>query len=341
MGLTSAMPTASAEALPIGVALSGISIPGAEIPDLRTRLRMASEAGVFDFVNRAPPDDEFPELFVAANEIGMRVLAGTFVYVAGRDEALFERNIVKGRLLGSVLHDVQLSSFHDDGHLLSNDEVADLYMRFFEFASRHEVTMGFEVHVNTWSEHFGRVEQVANLVERRGAPFCLTFDPSHVIFKIDNPHEQRVQDMQADINAGRLVLEPGRPGNVLKRWIEAGYVVHCHARSAVPNNPLNVWARHLDGSFGRGIQYPLIEPQTGEWHSPWTESRLDPWKATVRNLLHWHRRSADSQLRAITCEFIPAVDYGGGAKYSILAQNIACAMWLRATWREACDHEEG
>jgi hypothetical protein len=32
-------------------------------------------------------------------------------------------------------------------------------------------------------------------------------------------------------------------------------------------------------------------------------------------------------------EIIPAPDYGGGAKYSLLDNNVACANWLRALWK--------
>ena len=40
----------------------------------------------------------------------------------------------------------------------------------------------------------------------------MTLDHSHVIFKIDNPEEQKVQDMDKDIAAGTLELDPFKPG---------------------------------------------------------------------------------------------------------------------------------
>ena len=65
------------------------------------------------------------------------------------------------------------------------------------------------VHVNMWSEHYGRVMEVAQLVEARSVPYRMTLDHSHVIFKIDNPEEQEVLDMRPDVESGKVVLDWG------------------------------------------------------------------------------------------------------------------------------------
>jgi len=207
------------------------------------------------------------------------VLAGGWFYVRGRDEALFEQNIVKARLLGSRVHNVQLLTCHEDGHVLSDREVADFYLWAHDFAMRHGVVPCFEVHVNMWSEHFGRVAQ---------------------------------------------------------SWIEAGWVHHAHARAAIPANPKNIRARHPDGSFGRGIQYPFVEPAPGAYHSEWDGEKLEPWKRTMRDLLRYRARDPNSVLGQISCEHIPNIDYGAGQGYSIFDDNVACARWLRAEWIAAC-----
>jgi hypothetical protein len=163
----------------------------------------------------------------------------------------------------------------------------------------------------------------------------MTLDHSHVIFKIDNPKEQEIQGMRADVEAGRVVLDPFKPGAVTTQWIDANWVRLAHARAAVPNGPINVWAKHPDGSYGRGIQYPFVEPKPGEWHSAWDQARLEPWKEVVRHLFRHHARDPNSPLSHVSCEFIPPPDYGGGAKYSIFEQNVACARWLRETWGAA------
>src|SRR3546814_7670654 len=74
-----------------------------------------------------------------------------------------------------------------------------------------------------WSEHFGRVAKVAEKVETRGVPFRMTLDHSHVIFKIDNPEEQEILGMRADVDSGAVVLDPDAPGNVCDLWIGRGW----------------------------------------------------------------------------------------------------------------------
>src|SRR3546814_7730137 len=114
------------------------------------------------------------------------------------------------------------------------------------------------------------------MVEARGLPWRMTLYHSHVIFQIDHPEEQEVSGIREDVEAGRLVLDPFRPGHVCGTWIDAGWVRHCHARSAVPANPRNVAAVGADGRPGRGIQYPFVDPGPGVWHADWAGARLAP-----------------------------------------------------------------
>lgn len=327
--------------LKFGCTANGTTHQDTNVPDIATKVRMVKEAGVFDYFDRSPPDEEFRDLLKACERHDLPVLASGWFYTLGRDEALFERNILKGRLLGTKVHNVQVMTEHADGHVLSNDEVADYYLRAHDFGMRHEVTPCFEVHVNMWSEHYGRVAQVAELVRRRGVPFRMTLDHSHVIFKMDNPKEQEVQGMRADVEAGRVVLDPFRPGNVARQWIDANYVFHAHARAAVPANPVNTWGRHPDGRVGRGIQYPFVKPGPGEYLAEWDERRLEPWKRVVRDLLEHHAAHDDSPIGQISCEHIPAPDYGMGHKYSIFEQNVACARWMREEWAKALEAAAG
>ncbi len=328
------------EKLKIGCTGGGATRSDTDIPDIAAKVRMIKESGAFDYIDRSPPDEEFRDLYKASERHDLPVLAGGWFYSLGRDEPLYERNIVKARLLGARVHNVQVLTAHADGHVLSDLEVAEFYLRAYEFGMRHEVVPCFEVHVNMWSEHFGRVERVAAEVGRRGVPFHMTLDHSHVIFKMDNPVEQDVQGMRADVEAGRLILDPAKPGNVCSRWISAGYVHHAHARAAVPANPVNISARHPDGGFGRGIQYPFVRPGPGEYHAAWDEARLEPWKRVMRELLAHCARDPAGALGQISCEHIPNVDYGAGAGYSIFEQNVACARWLRAEWATAIRNSE-
>jgi hypothetical protein len=52
----------------------------------------------------------------------------------------------------------------------------------------------------------------------------------------------------------------------------------------------------------------------------------------VRALLRHMQQDPGHAPQQISCEFIPFADYGGGARYSIWDNNLACAAWLREEW---------
>ena len=324
-----------AKELQFGITESGVMHTDADAPfDLDTKFRMVKEAGVFDYIDKTPPAELESDYARCSEKYNLPIRGGGWFYTLGRDEELLKKNLMLGGRLGSEVHNTQVLAQHADGHLASNDEIAEFYLQAFEWGQQAGCAPTFEVHVNMWSEDFRRVSEVADLVEARGAPFRMTLDHSHVIFKIDNPKEQEVFDIRGDVETGALVLDPFEPASVCSEWIDRGFVCHAHARSAVPNNPINIWANHDDGSVGRGIQYPFIQPKTGEWHSDWSLARLEPWKQVVRQLMLYHADNDASNLGQISTEFIPHPDYGGGAKYSIFENSIACAHWLRETWAE-------
>jgi hypothetical protein len=303
--------------------------------DLDTRFAMVKDAGVFDYLDKTPPSSEYHLYLAASQRHGLPMLSGGYYYFLGRDEPLLEWHLRMGAQFGQVAHNVQIFSHDIERKLVTNEQVAELYLRMAEVGARTGVIPCFEVHVNMWSEHYGRVEQVARLVEARGVKFNMTLDHSHVIFKIDNPEQQKVQGMDRDIAAGALQLDPFKPNDVCSLWIDNGYVRHAHARAAVPNGPPNLWQNNPGGAPGRGIQYPFIRPKPGQWHSEWEESRLEPWKEVVRRLLRHHASDPSSQLATVSTEFIPFPDYGGGAKYSIFENSVACAAWIRQEWTRA------
>jgi len=303
-------------------------------PDIDTTFRMVKEAGVFDYIDKTPPEADAPAYLKASEKYGVPVLAGGWFYAIGKDEELIEKNLKLGQALGSRVHNVQILTNHADGHPVTDQEVADWYLRARDIGMKLGVEPCFEVHVNMWSEDFRRVERVAKMVEARGQPFRMTLDHSHVIFKMDNPLEQEIGDIRGDVEAGRLVLDPRKPGAVTDRWIDAGYPRHCHARAAVPNNPKNTFYRYEDGRPGRGIQYPFVRPKPGTWFEGWDGALLEPWKDVLRRLLRFHATSPKSCLGQISTEFISRPDYGSGCHYSMFEQGVACAGWLRGLWRD-------
>lgn len=337
-----------ANTLLFGITENGITHTSADAPlDLDTKFRMVKEAGVYDYFDKTPPADQANAYRAASEKYDLPILAGGWFYKLGQDEGLLESNLRLGASLGSRVHNTQIIMDHaTENRLVTDEEVAETYLRAYDVGAACGCMPTLEVHVNMWSEDFRRMAIVGDMVEARGIPFRMTLDHSHVIFKIDNPREQQVFGIDKAIASGDLVLDPYDPAGVTNIWIERGYVGHVHARAAVPNNPRNVWGKHpgldaLPSSLhpkdltGRGIQYPFIEPKPGEWHSPWDETKLEPWKEVLRRLMAWHAASADSVLSTISTEFIPATDYGEGGKYSIFDNSVACARWLRETWDQA------
>jgi hypothetical protein len=324
----------------IGIAEAGIRHDMALAPALATRFQMVKDCGAFDYLDKTPPRAQLQEYARLSERFDLPILAGGWWYTLGRDEDLLADNLRIGAELGSVVHNVQVMMDHAEGRLVTDQEVADAYLHCYDLGAGLGCLPAFEVHINMWSEDFRRVAKVAALVESRGVPFRMTLDHSHVIFKIDNAREQAVFGLDDAVAAGELILDPFSGGNVCEQWIRAGWVAHCHARSAVPNNPRNVLATHpslasLPSSLhprdpvGRGVQYPFVAPGEGEWHSPWDEGALEPWKEVVRRLLTFHATTPDSPLKLISTEFIPFTDYGEGARYSLFDNSVACARWLR------------
>mgnify|MGYP001160916199 CR=1 FL=1 len=321
--------------LPVGIQTNGIKHTHQDpMPSIDTRFAMVRESGVFDYVDKTPDPVEIDAFEKASEKYGIPVRCGGWYYVLGRDESLLSRNLETGKRLGSLDHNVQILSHRQDGELVTNEEVVRFYEQALEQGVRLGVRPCLEVHCNMWSEDFRRVEQVGQLVEARGLPYRLTLDHSHVIFKIDNPEEQAVFDIRPDVVSGALVLDPFAEGSVCKRWIDAGWVGHCHARSTVPGNPKNFDALDENGDYGRGIQYPFAEPSPGTYHSVWDGKQLEPWKEVVRQLLRYHAVQPSSPLGQVSTEFIPNLDYGEGCRYSLFEQGIACASWIREAWQD-------
>ncbi|WP_175675064.1 xylose isomerase [Burkholderia ambifaria] len=323
-----------AEAILIGVNLDGVlEHDGLPLPTPAERFRMIAGAGAFDYVEKNPVrgEDLAPYFaLVDRHALPIRVIGG--IWRAGRDEAHVDEIIDAGARFGSTVLNCQLYAHHADGHPLSDREVAAFYLRAYERGEPVGCLPSLEVHVDMWSEDFRRVARVAQYVERAGAPFRITLDHSHLLFKIGNRGELDASGLHEPAGSARHLLDPASPSAVYADWIARGWVRHAHARSVIPNNPANRWMRRADGRPGRGIQYPFVEPAPGAYHGDWHPAPLDTWKTALRHLLQWQVHARPTLLEQISCEFIPFPDYGGGARYSIFDNNVACAQWLRDTW---------
>jgi len=325
-----------AKDLLIGITEAGVMDTDADPElDLDSKFRRVKESGVYDYFDKTPPADQADRYLACSEKYGLPIRAGGWFYTLGQDEQLLEANLRLGAKLGSRVHNTQIRMLHADGHVVTDDEVAQAYLRACEVGEAVGCLPTFEVHVNMWSEDFPRVVRVGELVERRGVPFRMTLDHSHVIFKIDNPDELAIFGLDQAIAGGTLILDPFTPGNVADQWIGRGWIWHAHARPAVPNNPKNISGRHPNGKIGRGIQYPFVDPGPDGYHSGFDEARLGPWKEVIRHLFAHHARDRAGHLGQISTELIPPPDYGAGHRYSIFEQSVACARWLRQTWQEA------
>ncbi|MEW9613267.1 hypothetical protein AB3G45_05395 [Shinella sp. S4-D37] len=327
--------TMTENSLAFGVTLNGLAYSDREIPSIDTRFRIARQAGIVDYIEYSPRPGEIDEVLLASERHGIPVRAGSLFYTLGRDEPLLEWNMRVSRQLGAEVQNIQIAPMDASGAPVSDEAIARYFLVCAELGSLLDVVPAFEIHINMWSEAFDRIMRVAELVDRLGAQFNITLDHSHCVFKVDNAREAALDKANGRTGFDHARLDPSHPNSYYDEWLSAGLVVHAHARAAAPDNPANILARHPNGSFGRGVQYPFIEPRKGEWHSPWDERRLDMWKAVTNKLFAHHASTPGSRLRRISAEFIPFVDYGAGSGYSVSENNMACIKWLRTSWSAA------
>jgi hypothetical protein len=287
-----------------------------------------SQMKIFDYVDKTPPKNEFLKYKNLSEKYDLPILSSGWFYMLGKEDELILENLKMGSELGSKYHNVQLFINHADGHPLTDQEIAECYLKVSEYGEKIGCLPCFEIHINMWSEDFLRINSVAKIVQENGATFRMTLDHSHVVFKMDNPEEQAMFNLSNQLKEKKIILDPFQEGNISEYWINEGYVCLMHARSVIPNNPKNIGGKHPDGSVGRGVQYPFIKPLDGQYHAEWDETKLEPWKEVVRKVIK-HHYTQDSSLECITTEFIPATDYGEGSTYSLLDNAIACAEWIR------------
>ncbi|MDB5963858.1 MAG: hypothetical protein JWQ72_358 [Polaromonas sp.] len=313
----------------LGCSGRGVSHAGA-LPDIDTMFRMVRDAGVYDHFDRLPQPGEEAQYLAAADKYGIPIRTGLGMYRMGGNLATLEANLRIAKIAGGEFHNVLLFARDAGGKAITDEQVVHAYLDAFELSERTGVGIGFEVHINMWSEDFRRVARVAAAVKARGVPFNFVLDHSHVLLKIDNPEELDASGLTADVAAGAFVIDPYEPGNVIDHWLSMNVVRWLQVRPASPNGPKNRWALNPDtGGWGRACQYPFVRPPAGSWHSDWHAYRVEPCKEVVRRALRLHEADPASVLNYITTDMIDMPDYGENAKYSLFDQNVAIAEWVR------------
>ena len=296
---------------------------------LKDWFKEIAQSKVFDYVDKTPHKDQFRRFKNLSEKYDLPILSSGWFYLLGKEDELILENLKMGSELGTKYHNVQIFVNHSDGHPLSDQEIADTYMKVTDYGEKVGCLPCFEIHINMWSEDFLRINTVAKIVKNYGYTFRMTLDHSHIIFKINNLEEMKIFDLEDQLKENKIILDPFQDGNIAQHWIDEGYVWLMHARSAIPNNPKNIGGKHPDGSVGRGVQYPFIKPLEGQYHADWDENKLKPWKQIVKNVITNHYASQNSSLECISTEFIPATDYGEGSTYSLYDNASACAEWIR------------
>ena len=163
----------------IGITESGVMHTDADPPiNLDTKFQMVKESGVYDYFDKTPPLELEDDYRRCSEKYELPILAGGWFYVLGRDEDLLMENLRLGARLGSLVHNTQIMMDHQDGSLVSDEQVVEIYLRAYETGEACGCRPTFEVHVNMWSEDFRRIEKVADLVEKKGIPFRMTLDLS-------------------------------------------------------------------------------------------------------------------------------------------------------------------
>lgn len=296
------------------------------------QFRMVVESGVFDFFDRLPLSDKIDEYIAAVEKYDFPVWGSAWTYRIGDDAlGVLESNLTNAAATGVLYHNMMVLTHHAAGHVVTDDEVVDLYLRSFDIGEKFGIQIGFEVHIHMWSEDFRRVSVVAEKIRSRGVPFRFVLDYSHCIFKIGNETEYAISGITEDVKNGQVVLDPFEAGNLADTWLDMNMVWWQQNRPAVPNGPPNIWATGDDGEPGRGCQYPFVRPNPGEWYDEWYAYLLEPTKEVVRKTLRHHLTHADSPLELMTVDYINLPDYGLGVGYNTFESSVAVGRFIRET----------
>lgn len=320
--------------LPLGINIDGVLIHDG-MPALTAAQRFAwvREAGIFDYIEKnIDPNEDFAPYVDLVAEYGVPIGVFGGIFCAGRDEERMRWGLRTGGTLGARVFNMQLFARHANGQALSDQQVVDWFLDAMEHGTASGCLPSMEVHVDMWNECFRRVDTVGELLARRGVALRLTLDHSHLLFKIGNPQELALSGLQDAPEGARALLAPGQASTLYDHWLEEGWVVHAHTRSVAPGLQGNAAMQRSPGVPGRAIQYPFVAPAPGTFHAAWAPACLEDWMQAVRDLLAWMQRAPGRTPAQISCEFIPFPDYGGGGRYSIWENNLACAAWLRAEW---------
>lgn len=222
------------QAFAIGINIDGVlEHDGLPALTVEQRFDWVAGAGVFDYaeVNFFPGDD-VGRCLRASERVGVPIGVMGGIFCVGADE--LERFAALNRQAGALgcrVFNCQVFARDRAGVPVGLEQFGAFYLQMLEIGAQNGCLPSLEVHVDMWTEQFGRVAELGTWLARRGAPLRLTLDHSHLIFKIDNPDELAISGLGGEGDGGRALPHPASAGTLYAQWLECGWVVHAHARS--------------------------------------------------------------------------------------------------------------
>ena len=123
--------------LKIGIANRGILHHNSEANvSLEDWFKEVSQSKAFDYVDKTPPKEDFNQFQKYSEKYDLPILCGGWFYRLGEDDELLKENLKLGAELGSKFHNVQIFLHHNDGHILSDNEIAQKYLDIYEFGEK-------------------------------------------------------------------------------------------------------------------------------------------------------------------------------------------------------------
>lgn len=127
-------------------------------PSVDLQFQMVAGSGVFDFFDRLPLTERLEEYIEAVQKYAFPVLGSAWTYKIGADPlGVLQGHLKNCASAGVRYHNMMILAHHLDGHVVTDQELVDLYLRSYELGQKYGVGIGFEVHILMWSEDFRRV----------------------------------------------------------------------------------------------------------------------------------------------------------------------------------------
>ncbi|GAA5013612.1 hypothetical protein GCM10023206_23140 [Acinetobacter puyangensis] len=328
----------------LGIQSSSIENPVSLIePTIEEKFNLLKDSEVWDFLDHIPINEQQIDAYIKASQnVNLPIYSGYGLYTLGDNEKNeFKKNIELTHAVGAKYHNVMLSAKDINKTYISNDQVAELYLHFYEYADKKGITITFENHVDNWSEDYRRVLQVADIVESKGVRFNMAMDYSHCIFKIENEIEIFTSGFRGN-NEAIMKLDPYNSNSYADDWLNRQLITWAQIRPAVPNGPRNWWAGEScpwDGLGndrpGRSIQYPFSQPKAGEWHTEfWHAHKLACTKEIIRKVIDHYLYDPLSNIKLMTVDNINLWSYGLGWKYNMFNDSCLVAQYIREIYAE-------